>query len=394
MAKRVIFLLLLLSPILGLAQEKPEIIVYESVHCKVCQKVKKEVLPPIKEKYKGRVEWVHLSTLEPENLQQLFAVSQEFGRKSPLVPAVLAGGNLMVGAEEIAQGLSPSIEIALGGGSAVPVLAEPDLKEVFNKFSVSAVGLAGLIDGVNPCAFAVIVFFVSFLALYGYRRREIIYIGSSYCLAVFITYLLIGLGFFHFLYSLSNIYIFIKIFYWLIAGLCFVLAILSLRDYISYKRSGSAKDLSLQLPAFLKRRINAVIGSRLRDKNQRTPLELIGSAFLVGFFVSIFEAVCTGQVYLPIIVAILKYPELKARAFAYLVLYNLAFILPLLGIFLLSLAGFSSKHFNNFLKKHLGAIKILMALLFFSLGILILGYEYIYPYIFRPLKDFIIQSLR
>ena len=38
-------------------------------------------------------------------------------------------------------------------------------KEAFSKFTLAAIVLNGLIDGINPCAFAVIVFLVSFLTL-------------------------------------------------------------------------------------------------------------------------------------------------------------------------------------------------------------------------------------
>lgn len=395
MVKKVILFIFLLSPVFGYCQDKIDLILYHSPHCKACLRVKNEVLPQIKEQYKDKLQWVELdTTVDPGNLSQLLALNREFGRQNSLVPAILVGARLLVGESEIRQDLIPAIEEALGEEPLTRVLTKEDLEKVFNKFSVFTVGFAGLVDGINPCAFAVIVFFISFLAFYGYKRREIIYIGSSYCLAVFISYLLIGLGFFHFLYSISNIYIFIKTFYWIVAGFCFILAAFSLKDYFQYKKSGSSGNLSLQLPKFLKKQINRVIGSQLREKKPRTPLELVGSAFLIGLMVSVFEAVCTGQVYLPIIVAILKYPGLKAKALLFLVIYNLAFIIPLIVIFLLSLLGFSSQWFNQFLKKHLGAIKILMAILFVSLGLLILGYEYIYPHISGLFKNIIIQWVR
>ena len=49
----------------------------------------------------------------------------------------------------------------------------------FNQITVWAIIGAGLADGINPCAFAVIIFFISFLAVYKYNRKEIILVGSA-----------------------------------------------------------------------------------------------------------------------------------------------------------------------------------------------------------------------
>jgi hypothetical protein len=46
--------------------------------------------------------------------------------------------------------------------------------------------------------------------------------------------------------------------------------------------------------------------------------------------VSVLELACTGQVYLPTISFVVGIPEMRASAIAYLVMYNLVFILPLL----------------------------------------------------------------
>ena len=167
--------------------------------------------------------------------------------------------------------------------------------------------------------------------------------------------------------------------------LCFLLFGLALCDYFKFKKTKTSGDQILQLPNFLKKRIHFVIGSHLRDKSQardkekkRKAIDLIISSFIVGVLVALLEAACTGQVYVPVIVSILKYPHLRTQAVSYLLLYNLMFILPLLFIFLLSLLGVSSDKFNNFLKTHLGKIKLVMAFLFLALGIFVLGYERIY----------------
>ena len=54
--------------------------------------------------------------------------------------------------------------------------------------------LAGLVDGINPCAFATIIFLLSYLQVTRRRPVEIAQVGLSFIIGVFITYFLLGLG--------------------------------------------------------------------------------------------------------------------------------------------------------------------------------------------------------
>jgi cytochrome c biogenesis protein CcdA len=373
MKKAILWFLLLIFPLSAYCAAKPELTFFYSERCKKCLKLKEEIFPGLKEKYKDKIEWKELCIdNNQKNFALLLSLSVKLKNKVAFVPAVWVGSKLLVGVDEIEKDLVDNIEAALKSKPSFLDFAKIDLLSVFKNISLFTVIGAGLIDGVNPCAFAVIIFFVSFLALYGYRKREIIWIGSSYCAAVFITYLLLGLGFFGFLYSLTGFYILIRFFYYLIAAFCFFLAAMALYDYFRFKKTGESEDQILQLPKFLKKRINLVIGDHLRERKDTSIINLVISAFTVGFFVSLLEAACTGQVYLPTIVFILKNTSLRLKAISYLLLYNLMFILPLIVIFALSLIGFSSQRFNKYLKNNLANIKFLMFLLFLLLGLVIL----------------------
>ncbi len=59
---------------------------------------------------------------------------------------------------------------------------------------VPLVAAAGLMDGVNPCALAVILLLIAFLYTVRRARQEIFALGSAYILAVYGAYFLIGLG--------------------------------------------------------------------------------------------------------------------------------------------------------------------------------------------------------
>lgn len=373
MKKIVLFFLLLTVPLSIYCADKPKITFFYSNHCKKCLQLKAEFLPALKEKYKHKLEWEEVCV---DNNQKAFilllSISTKLRNKPAFTPTIWIGDTLLVGADEIKTKMADTIEAALVKRPSVFALPKIDLAGIFKKISLFTVIGAGLIDGINPCAFAVIIFFVSFLAVYGYRKREIIWVGSAYCAAVFITYLLIGLGFFRFLYRISAFYVLIKFFYYFIAAFCFFLAALALYDYFRFKKTRESDDLVLQLPKFLKKRINIVIGSRLRDKKEESIINLVISSFVVGFLVSLLEAACTGQVYLPTIVFILKNTSLRLKALSYLVLYNLMFILPLVVIFILTILGIGSQNFNRFLKKHLAKLKLAMFFLFILLGCVLL----------------------
>lgn len=368
-----------LLPVLAQCAQPPEIKLFYSPHCSVCIKLKKEFLPEIKQKYGGSIVWKELNIDEDKAaLAEFYAVAARHKKEKPAIPAIEAGNYFFVGKKEISLGLDMAIKSALASGAgSVAAVALKDsgdekLRKVFGEMSALAVVGAGLIDGINPCAFAVIVFFVSFLAVYGYSRKEIVIVGCAYCAAVFITYLLIGLGVFKVLYSLGAFYRIMQVFYWMMAGFCFILFGLSIYDFWLYKKTGVSQELLLQLPSYLKVRAHRIIGDNLRGQEHKSAVALAVSSLGVGFLVSLIEAVCTGQVYVPTIVFIMKNPQLRVQAFGYLLLYNLMFVLPLVGVFLLSLAGYQSERFSQMLKQNLGAAKLMLAAVFLGLGFLLI----------------------
>ncbi len=245
--------------------------------------------------------------------------------------------------------------------------AEESIIRRFKSLGILTIVSAGLIDGINPCAFAALIFFISYLTFVGRKRTEILYVGLGYSGAVFITYLLIGFGILSFVQHLSFLPLFSRIVYVLTIIFALVLGILSLYDYIQLKR-GRPSEMKLQLPDFLKKRIHQTI----REESKSTRYFL--AAIAAGFVVSLLEFTCTGQVYLPTILFVTNVPSLRGSAVSYLVLYNLMFIVPLLIIFGVVYWGVTSEQLAFFLKKRAASIKLFTSLLFFVLaGILILS---------------------
>ena len=245
--------------------------------------------------------------------------------------------------------------------------AKKGIVERFKSLGVTTIISAGLLDGINPCAFTTIIFFISYLAFLGRKRREIVIIGVAFTLAVFITYFLIGVGALKFVEHMRFLTIVAKIVYGLTAIFAIVLAVLSFADWYKH-RTGRTSDMTLQLPNVLKKRIHTTI----REESRVRSIAL--GAFVTGGIVSVLELACTGQVYLPTIIFVTGVPSLRINALAYLFLYNVMFILPLVVIFVASYCGITSEQLTRVMRKNLGLVKILLGFLFLGLGAFLIYY--------------------
>ncbi len=300
--------------------------------------------------------------LLPEQITEskVEALIQKYGEKN--VPAGVNAGDAqpaLTPGTPAAPPLSPTLE--------ENKKAEQSIIERFKSLGILTIVSAGLLDGINPCAFATLIFFISYLSFVGRKRTEIFYVGMGYSGAVFVTYLLIGFGILTFIQRLSFLPLFSRIVYILTIVFAIVLGILSLYDFIQLKR-GRPSEMKLQLPDFLKKRIHRTI----REESKST--RYFFAAISAGFLVSLLEFTCTGQVYLPTILFVTNIPSLKSSAVSYLLLYNFMFIVPLLIIFGIVYWGVTSEQLAFFLQKRASSIKLYTSLLFFALaGILILS---------------------
>ena len=239
---------------------------------------------------------------------------------------------------------------------------EQRIIERFRKFGLSTVLIAGLIDGLNPCAFATIVFLVSYLAFLGKKTKEILVYGIVFTFGAYIAYLFVGMGLMAGFRQISSFPLITKGIYLLISLFAFVLGIISFYDYYLFRR-GQMVKMKLQLPMALKKRVHGIIRKQTRSKKAA----FIGT-FTLGFIVAGTEVVCTGQLYLPTIGYIMTIPKLRAYAFLNLLFYNIMFILPLAGIFVAAFFGVTSEKMALVTKEHTGKVKLATGIAFIGLG--------------------------
>ncbi len=283
-------------------------------------------------------------------------------------PMLFVGDDVLIGAEADLSNLLAVVEKYVPTG-ADPTWNDCDLEQAeeariarFEDWGVFVILGAGLVDGLNPCAFATLVFFISYLAFTGRRGRDVLFVGVAFAAGVFLTYFLIGLGVFEAVQSLKFFPLLGRWVYLITALLCTILAIFTFRDFFR-ARQGRTSEMTLKLPDGLRRRISQVIRENARVE------AFVAVALITGCIVSLLELACTGQVYLPTIAYVTTVPELASRAFFYLLLYCLMFIVPLVVVFLLSYFGTTSEQLGLFLSRHIVTIKALTAVVFVGLSL-------------------------
>src|SRR3989304_8636591 len=175
------------------------------------------------------------------------------------------------------------------------------------------------IDSINPCAIGVLILMISVVLSGKGTVGRMLLLGGLYIFAVFLTYLIAGLGL---IYFLSSIPLFVTEYLSIIVGSFIILAgLIEVKDFFWYGRG-----FSLGIPVYFTEKIHRFA------KNTTVP-----GVLLLGAFVAGVELPCTGAPYLAIITILSL--NFNLSAFMLLVLYNIVFVMPLVVILLLVVFG-------------------------------------------------------
>ena len=185
---------------------------------------------------------------------------------------------------------------------------------------ITIISLA-LVDAINPCAIAVMAMVLMSLLLQNpQNRKNILWGGFAFTLAVFILYFLYGLIMVQFFANvipesgLFSFYVFRGF------GLfAIILGLLNIKDFLFYKPG----SVGTEMPMKLRPRV------KLWTKRITSPK----GAFVIGLVVTLFLLPCTIG---PYIIASGKLSVLSfLQTIPWLLVYNLIFILPMIAITLL-----------------------------------------------------------
>jgi cytochrome c biogenesis protein CcdA len=365
--------------------------------CAECLILRRDYLPTLANRYTGHIRTVVSDTHSLATFMRLLERLEASGIKAnEPVYMVVDGKQVLSGWGEISKRGFGMIDAALSvtstgsiSNSAPPLVRrshrvggclcekldsgnasrteENPAARLFRRFCWPAVAVAGLADGLNPCAFATIVFLTSLLASGGRRGRSVFIGGLAFCVASFVTYFLIGFGLLAALRRLEGLLTVRALVEWGTMAALMILGAFSLLDAWRYSQSGDAGSVRLQLPAGVKRRI------RLFARERWGGAAVFGTGLLCGAGVTLLESVCTGQMYLPTLVFMSRDGG-GFRAWGMLLLYNILFIVPLFAVFLLGAFGVRSQRLAELTRRHVVPSKILLSLVFFALAAFLLLY--------------------
>lgn len=286
------------------------------------------------------------------------------------VPAIFVGDKYLIGEKDIINNFESVMfnylhSIEEYQKPDIPILSDEEVAELeqdrFENFRLLGVFTAGFLDGFNPCAVAMLLFFITFLTSLKKKNKEILIVGLSFILGTFFCYFIIGLGLFRFTYIFTHAKPVLLTLYSIVVLLSIIIAIQNVREYSSIKK-GDFSQIKLQLPKKIKHTIHRII----RNKSMSKALYI--TAFGMGIVISVLEFACTGQVYLPTIMYILSAGTSMASAYAYLFIYNLAFIIPLATICIVIYSGKEVMEVSHVFIKKMHYIKLSTAIFFFTIA--------------------------
>jgi cytochrome c biogenesis protein CcdA len=216
---------------------------------------------------------------------------------------------------------------------------------------------AAVIDSINPCAFGVLIFLLSFLLETTKKPSKLLLHGLVYIAAVFITYFSAGLILLPIIDTLGSI----STFLYVVLGVMVIIAgLLEIKDYFWY---GKGPSLTL-LPGADKR------VKMYSEKISKS----VGGAFALGVFVALVELPCTGAVYLAVL-SLMTLSGVNISNVLFLVIYNLIFVAPLLFILFSMYFGVSADKFEHWRKEHRGLMRLFIGLVLVAMGLWMIFYR-------------------
>ena len=356
---------------LSASQDKVCIVYFYSSTCTHCQALK-PFIDEMEQKYSGKIRLSRYEVSNPDNLKlynQLCSLRDYNGNSIPLIGI---NDRILVGENEIRANLEKEIERGLLmdkklcplGGNQCPAQngsttsgnssAEPavkGLKDLRFATVLPIIAVAGLSDGVNPCAFIILIFIMVFLQQISGSRKRIMKVTASYIISFMITNIIIGI-----IYYFVSVKVGLpEVIRYVVITISIIAGLINVKDFFWYGRG-----ISLGIPKSAKGYLMNLVH-----------LASVPAAFVLGVSVAALEAPCSIPIYLSVI-EVLKGAGRPLIAVApYILLYNVMFIIPLVIVWVAVYRGYDAKIFEEkslaakrYMKLVIGLVLLLLAAAF------------------------------
>ncbi|MGN1141275.1 MAG: cytochrome c biogenesis protein CcdA, partial [Oliverpabstia sp.] len=230
-----------------------------------------------------------------------------------------------------------------------------------NSVNLLTLAGAGLLAGLNPCSISMLLMLLSLILS---EKASVWKNGLLYLLGKYGAYFAIGLGIYFTasqipektLGHVGRVIDIVLVVLFVTAGVLYLTDAMRVfhQDY---------GHIRTQLPVRLRRLNHRMIRRASGKSGIFQPLLILG----LGVAISLGEFFCTGQIYMATITYLLK-DHISGVWLAFLV-YVTAMSLPAFCMILLIQRTRNTEHVSDFMLRHMGAIKILNAVLFFGFAI-------------------------
>lgn len=220
------------------------------------------------------------------------------------------------------------------------------------KVTFPLITIAGLVDGINPCAIGMILLLLGYIIVFARKPEKILKLGGVYIATVYLTYLAIGLLFYRSVETL-NLTPYRALFDRILGGVLLLAGLVNIKDFFA-----PGKGFSLEIPQKARPKLLGLV--------ERVSLP---GTIILAILVTILETPCSLPIYIGT-ATILNYSGFSLPAvLAYFAYYNFLFILPLIVILFLVWRGremVTLKEWEHkakrFMKLSIGILLVLMGI--------------------------------
>lgn len=374
-----LFLLLFLASVNISAKEpKVEIYYFYSNVCGSCTEASELIntytheLSSENNKYELRLRAYNV--IESENFKKMMAYFDKYNVPEDMQDyPILFYGNRYYQGEDIADGILEIDEDLKKGLYLVTENIEIEsnitkkMTQKFKSMTIINIIIAGMVNGLNPCGLSMVLFLVTLFITK--RNVNILKIGTAFAIGKVITYILLGTALYNVL-SMIDMQVYNKIIKMTLMVYLIVIVGMNIFDYYNLrnKNYGNVKN---QLPSSLRKWNHKVIQKFTNIKKSNLLLVTV----LLGCVVSVGEFLCTGQVYVASIVYLYQIEKtISIRAFIYLCVYSIAFIIPLMLVVYGIHRTRSTLLMSDTILRRLPLIKIVTSIVLIIIGIAIIIY--------------------
>lgn len=292
----------------------------------------------------------------PDVLVQFKALNRQLDISRPGVPMFMVCGRFSVGYDDQHTPKWLAQELLGEQSSSLNKVTLP----LFGEIALSELGLPlftvaiGLVDGFNPCAMWVLLFLLSLL-MHLHDSKKIAVIAGVFVITS-------GVVYFGFMAAWLNIFLmlgFSRNIQWILGGIGIIIAIVNLKDFFAFKQG-----VSFSIPETSKPDIYARVRKVVQAENLWVAIPgVITIAVLVNFL----ELLCTAG--LPALYTKILVDQAlpNIHYYAYLILYNIAYIFDDAVMVTLAILGVSLAKLDvqqgRWLKLISGAVMLLLALI-------------------------------